>query len=393
MATIEDRSKSEPDKNWNRPYRVRWQDPATGKRKSESYRLKKDAERRHREVENLEDRGIVAPTVQELREHTVARVVDAFLAAPRSVRNEGYDLQDSTLAGGMKAHLRRIREDFGPRPIIDLVNDRAAILRFKETLRGEGKADGTVNRYLSAMSSLLRYAQQSGHLPNGTVLPRMPWSRETARIAQTDRLPSFSPAQMVAIAEAAPESLRVLYLTAAHTGARQAELVALRLQDLDLESDMPTASINHAATRDYSGFKPTKAYEGTERRVPIGLPSFVTALREHIAATAELRAQQPDLNLLFPNRDGRMYHGSSVGGKTWRAACREVGIADAYTFQHMRRSYGSVMLAEVKDVVTVSRLLGHSSIQTTLKSYATELPGRAAEVNAALRRAFGGEDV
>ena len=60
--------------------------------------------------------------------------------------------------------------------------------------------------------------------------------------------------------------------------------------------------------------------------------------------------------------------------RAWHRACRRHG-ARPVRFHSLRHTQASLLIAEGEDILTVSRLLGHSKAATTLNVYAHLLEG------------------
>jgi integrase/recombinase XerD len=131
------------------------------------------------------------------------------------------------------------------------------------------------------------------------------------------------------------------------TGLRVSELLALRLQDLNLEVGYVVA---------YGKGK-------KERLVPVGevalekLKEYLSAVRPALDKTAKARH-------LFLNRSGR---GLSRQG-FWKLLNRyalQAGITSPVTPHVMRHSFATHLLERGADLRSVQLMLGHASISTT----------------------------
>lgn len=170
-----------------------------------------------------------------------------------------------------------------------------------------------------------------------------------------------------------------LVLAAFGTGARQGELLALRWQDIDLAAG--TLSIRRTLQADGTTAPPKN--ESSIRDV--ALPRFVTdALRAQRSAQRLQRlAAGPgwhDLDFVFARRDGRALPVTSVRQRYARAL-KDAGLAHR-PFHSLRHAFASLQHEAGEDMATISKLLGHSNISTTMDIYAHLSPKtqrRAAE--------------
>jgi integrase len=94
-----------------------------------------------------------------------------------------------------------------------------------------------------------------------------------------------------------------------------------------------------------------------ERAVPAS-PRLLQALREY------WKLQRPD-NYLFPGRTTDVPLSASTVQRACQAAVAQAGIIKDVTPHTLRHSYATGMLEAGVDLLTISRLLGHSSFATT----------------------------
>ena len=71
------------------------------------------------------------------------------------------------------------------------------------------------------------------------------------------------------------------------------------------------------------------------------------------------------------------YRGRTIKSlrKSFNTACRRAGIPYSCEMYHVRHLFGSVMLAGGADLASVSALLGHGSISTTVNHYIHVMEG------------------
>lgn len=137
---------------------------------------------------------------------------------------------------------------------------------------------------------------------------------------------------------------RALVTTAYATGLRVKELVHVTLTDLD-------------AAR---GTIRVEQGKGAKDRYTILSPCLVEELRTYWTRT------RPRV-WLFPGRTGQQpLHTSSVG-KAYTAAKRRAGITKRGGIHALRHAFATHLLEMGVDLPTIQRLLGHASIQTTMR--------------------------
>jgi integrase len=168
------------------------------------------------------------------------------------------------------------------------------------------------------------------------------------------------------------DRLEALYVTAAGTGLRQGELLALRWQDVDLERG--ELAVRHTLQRGTRQLAEPK----TERaRRTLRLP------RQVVDALLEQRSRQsivPLTGLIFTTDRGTALDSRNVTrylqGHLARLALPR------QRFHDLRHAFATLMIESGEDLGVVSRILGHADFSTTADVYAHLTPAmldRAAE--------------
>jgi integrase len=206
---------------------------------------------------------------------------------------------------------------------------------------------------------------------------------------------ALTPAQqdMLIAAATHPWCLRTFLETAAATGCRRGELLALRWSDVvdgcvivarSLTQtyrtvDTPTGKIK---VHDVLDFKSTK----TEKPRVVALPvSAIAALETHRKQQDELRRKfsqdyRADLDLVFANTDGTMLKPDSISASVSLIFKRmKIPKPKGDALHLLRHSHTSVLLASGVPLPAVSARLGHSAPQTTLRIYSHMITGQDQE--------------
>jgi integrase len=185
--------------------------------------------------------------------------------------------------------------------------------------------------------------------------------------------------------------LHVLAMVALFTGVRLGEALALRWNRVDL--DRKVAQVREALEQTKAHgirFKQPKSKAG---RRDITLPDLlVDALREHHKSVLELRMQVgagklPDDALLFANLDGSPLSPNAMSA-AWADFAEKIDMPDV-TFHALRHTHASQLIDEGVDIVTISKRLGHSKPDITLRVYAHLFKKDDGKAAAAINAAFG----
>ena len=162
-------------------------------------------------------------------------------------------------------------------------------------------------------------------------------------------------------------------VTAACSGCRRGELLALTWADLDFGTGMMTVSKSLEQTRAGLRVKPTKS--GTSRS--IGLDDFaLDVLTTHRIGQAQDKqacapAYRPN-NLIFCQPNGDFYSPDHVGTRT-KVLLRKAGYPN-FSLHSLRHSHASILLRNGTPLAVVSERLGHANQDITLGLYSHSLP-------------------
>jgi integrase len=147
----------------------------------------------------------------------------------------------------------------------------------------------------------------------------------------------------------------VLYLTAAMTGLRQGELIALRWRDIDWVA--AKVRVRRNLVRGQYG---TPKSRRSSRAVPMGT-RVAAELRGH-----QLRAAyRDDDDLVFGHPQLGTPLDRSKVRKRFLAAVRRAGVRDAVRFHDLRHTFGTRMAAAGVPLRTLQEWMGHRDIKTT----------------------------
>jgi integrase len=182
----------------------------------------------------------------------------------------------------------------------------------------------------------------------------------------------------------------VIAMTALFTGMRLGEVLALRWNRVDLDRKVIQVREALEFTKAHGlRFKAPKSKAGVR---DITLPDvLLDTLREHRKAQLELRmklgaGRLRDDALLFADIEGNPLSPNAQSA-AWSDYAKAIGIPEV-TFHALRHTHASQLIDEGVDIVTISKRLGHSKPDITLRIYShlfRKDDGKAAAaINAAL---------
>jgi len=177
---------------------------------------------------------------------------------------------------------------------------------------------------------------------------------EKPALAGSGDIQVFSPEEVWALVRAADsEQDAAIYLTAAFTGLRMGELLALRWRDVDFAGAVTRVRASYAAGA------LTTPKSGKVRAVPMA-PDVATALaqlgrREHWVGEDDL---------VFSGVAGGYLDGSALR-RRYKAALAAADLRPL-RFHDLRHTFGTRMIAKA-DIRCVQEWMGHADIQTTMR--------------------------
>lgn len=164
----------------------------------------------------------------------------------------------------------------------------------------------------------------------------------------------LAPEEVWALVRAASSELDgAIFLTAAFTGLRMGELLALRWRDVDFAGSVIRVRSS------WAGGQLTTPKSGKVRSVPMA-PDVASAL----ARVGDREHWTGDDDLVFASDTGS-YLADSALRVRYKAALRRASLRDL-RFHDLRHTFGTRMIAKA-DVRRVQEWMGHADIQTTMK--------------------------
>jgi integrase len=264
----------------------------------------------------------------------------------------------------------------------DLAIDRItadAIAAYMAIKRREGLSPNSVRNQLNLLHAILRRAVRRGQI---AVNPVDQIDRPRVAANRHRRLRFLQPAQLDRLLAAVPDDPlaqveRPLYLTAAMTGLRQGELLALRWQDVDFKAGRVRVADSYSRGR-------------------LGSPKSRSALRsvplaERVAsALADHRARSPysaDDDLVFAHPQSGHHLDASKLRKRFQRALERADLP-RIRFHDLRHTFGTRMAAAGAPLRAIQEWMGHQDPATTAiyAHYAPDPTNGAALVNRAFDR-------
>jgi integrase len=245
----------------------------------------------------------------------------------------------------LKHHLRPA---FGELRVEDITPDRVS--RWHRALgRESGMSNRTKIKVTTVLHGVMERARRDYRLP---INPVRDLERPTARPRPT--IDVFSPEEVMALVRAAAdEQDAAIYLTAAFTGLRRGELVALRWRDVDFAGSFVRV------TASYGEGGATTPKSGKVRSVPMA-PTVAEAL-----ARLARRDHHTGLDDLVFIGIASSYLDASALYRRYKKALTQAGLRDL-RFHDLRHTFGTRMITRAS-ILQVKEWMGHADVDTTMK--------------------------
>jgi integrase len=269
----------------------------------------------------------------------------------------------STIAGYRALLNSQLLPTFGEKPIESITTPE-----IEAWIGSVDRSPATRTKALVLMHGIFKRAKKVCGLPLNPVA-----EVEKPPTAQSGDIDVFSVEEVMALVRAAAsEQDAAIYLTAAFTGLRRGELLALRWRDVDFEGQVIRVRAS------YADGALTTPKSGKVRSVPMA-PDVAEAL----AKLGQRGNWTGDDDLVFVGRVGDYLDGRALR-RRYDAALDRADLRKL-RFHDLRHTFGTRMIAKA-DIRRVQEWMGHADIQTTMKYlHYTPREGDAALVAEAFR--------
>jgi integrase len=250
--------------------------------------------------------------------------------------------------------------------------------QFTQAKLQSGLSGKTVRNLLLVLQGIFSLA-----LDNDLIF-KSPVRKSHKPVYRTKEKPIWSPSQVLAIIEAAPEAYRTFFCCAGLTGPRLGELLGLQWKHIDLNGRK--LRIEQSLWR--GQLVPPKT-AGSVRTIFFG-DVLAKRLTEHFQHAG---CHRPD-DFVFCRKDGTPLHPDVLRKDVLYPILDRVGIArssGASGFHTFRHSAASILNQQTGNLKLAQKLLGHSTIDMTADVYTHISAEAEREAALAIERAIYGD--
>ena len=244
-------------------------------------------------------------------------------------RNAAYDAK--------KYFLKMLPEWFKSKPLNQIGMKEVELLQSYFLKQDYAKA--TCNKYISILKASMTKACDWQFISE----QRLKSIRAVKLLrGENKRLRYLSIEEIQRLLQACDSHLYPIVFMALHTGMRKGEILSLRWKQVDLRNNLIL-------------LEKTKNYE--RREIPINRP-----LKELLLKLHSNRRLDTDYVFVNPKTGKRYTHFKH----SFQSACRRAGIED-FHFHDLRHTFASHLVMAGVDLKTVQELLGHKTLNMTLR--------------------------
>lgn len=254
---------------------------------------------------------------------------------------------------------------------------RLAIQRYYNDLKENGKSYSQIKNLHKLLHKFFVYAELEGYIiKNPCKGLKIPKYNENDIEEVDEDVETFNKFEIKNLTEnIGYRKLRILIMFAVLTGLRQGEILAIDKKK-DINDDKSVVRVNktlsyvkefHKDRTYHYELKPTlPKTKSSVREVPI--PAILKPELKKLEALVaqeklKLGEAYTENDLLFPSETGAYIHPRNLL-RSWERALEKANIPYR-KFHALRHTYATTLFENGASILTVSRLLGHSSIRTT----------------------------
>ncbi len=307
---------------------------------------------------------------------TLGEYLDRWLSGSvrGSVRQSTYERYEIALRVHLKPVLGRIKlKNLSPARVAAFYQDRL----------DSGQSPASVNKLHVTLHKALKQAVR------WNMLPRNVCEAVDAPRPAPEEIETLSAEQVRSLLVATSgDRLEALYILAVHAGLREGELLALKWEDVDL--DTATLQVRRTLSKAGTGYRFESPKSGKGRKIKL-THRATQGLRAHRKAQLEERMGKAGLwedhGLVFPSEAGTIINPTNLRKRSFARLLERAGLPKV-RFHNLRHTCATLLFSRNTHPKHVQELLGHANIKITLDTYSHAIPGMGDQTARAMEDAL-----
>ena len=329
-----------------------------GRQRWETFRTLDEARRAKRAREAATDAGLLitatSETVHDYARQWIANYVGRTSRGFREQTRKGYSRQLETYLLRFFPEGRKLR-DVKPEEIRAFVGWLC-----DERIQGRRLTDATVTRIMAPVKAMFADAYEDGVIAREpTRHVRLP-NRQASEPVEDEPVKAMTRAELAAFMDACPEDWRTFFHFLAVTGVRISEALALQWRHVEPVGRQPHVKIRQRIVKGELG-----APKSRHGRRDIPIPDDLALA---LIDARRLTEWPQDTDYVFSSMTGAPFDPGNVFGRVLRPTGAQAGVpwVGFHTFRH---TCASLLIAVGRNILQVSRWLGHGEPGFTLRQY------------------------
>ena len=223
----------------------------------------------------------------------------------------------------------------------------------------------TIRRHVAVLSAIFNMAIADD------ILHKSPTLKVSTPRVDPSHGRAVTPNESALLLSQIPQGHYALVFTMLTTGLRWSEAAGLQVKHFSPMSSPPTLTIEQGLHETGKGYVTEKPKSSASHRVIVLSPKHVEVIARYMKETDRSAADAEAS--LFISQEGGHLVSSNFRNRIWQPAVKAAGL-EGLQIKDMRKTAATNLLQSGIDSKTVTAVLGHEDIRTTLNHYAKTTP-------------------
>ena len=223
----------------------------------------------------------------------------------------------------------------------------------------------TIRRHVAVLSAIFNMAIADD------ILHKSPTLKVSTPRVDPSHGRALTPNESALLLSQIPQGHYALVFTMLTTGLRWSEAAGLQVKHFSPMSSPPTLTIEQGLHETGKGYVTEKPKSSASHRVIVLSPKHVEVIARYMKET-DRSAADAEASLFISQEGGRLVS-SNFRNRIWQPAVKAAGL-EGLQIKDMRKTAATNLLQSGADSKTVTAILGHEDIRTTLNHYAKTTP-------------------